>query len=96
VTRRPRYDSTTGSLRMKFYNNRVRQASSKNMVWYVDTRGDDVSEAEHLVAMQFGKCCRSDGSEAWSLDYRFPLSPVQAFACALSLFSWQGGGPGCV
>jgi len=91
-TRPPRYDRNTGSLRMKFLNNRVQMASSKNLIFCIDRASDhlgstDKNACEERVAMQFGKY----NDERFNLDYRFPLAPVQAFGLALSLFQWQAG-----
>mmetsp|Transcript_15165 Transcript_15165/g.24634 ORF Transcript_15165/g.24634 Transcript_15165/m.24634 type:complete len:437 (+) Transcript_15165:1033-2343(+) len=96
TSRRPRFDKNTGSLRMKFLNNRVRMASSKNLIFCLDKASDNLTTApvdaknssnEGRVALQFGKY----SDERFNLDYAFPLAPVQAFGIALSLFNWQGG-----
>ncbi|GBG32192.1 Tubby protein-like [Hondaea fermentalgiana] len=98
-TRVPRYDRNTGSLRMKFLNNRVRIASSKNLIFCLDRESDKLSPqpsassapekfaTEDRVVLQFGKY----NDERFNLDFRFPLAPVQAFGIALSLFNWQAG-----
>lgn len=36
--------------------------------------------------VQFGKV----RSGRFNLDFRYPVSPVQAFSMALSMFGWQG------
>ncbi|CAK9001737.1 Tubby protein-like, partial [Durusdinium trenchii] len=43
-TRTPRYDRNTGSLRMKFLNNRVRMASSKNLIFCLDKNSDLIDQ----------------------------------------------------
>jgi len=95
VSRKPRFDSATGSLRMKFLNNRVRQASSKNLIFCLDKNSAGPRGARpkpppaDAVVAQFGKV--DEGR--YSLDFRFPLAPIQAFALGLSLFRWQAGDP---
>lgn len=98
LTRKPRFDRNSGSLRMKFLNNRVKEASSKNLIFYIDKNShvdqlkQDAADGTKSVpvddaVLQFGKAC----DNRFNLDYRFPLAPVQAFAMSLSLFKWQAG-----
>ena len=85
-TRVPRYDINSGTLRMKFYNQRVRQSSSKNMIFTLPFEdGEGVLSDKEGAILQFGKL--SPGS--YSLDFSFPLAPVQALGICLSLFNWQ-------
>ena len=85
-TRVPRYDVSSGTLRMKFYNQRVRQSSSKNMIFTLPFEdGDAVLSDKEGAILQFGKL----GPGSYSLDFTFPLAPVQALGICLTLFNWQ-------
>jgi len=89
-TRKPRFDRNSGSLRMKFLNNRVRMASSKNLIFCMNTEepsnNSEDDDLNQVPVLQFGRF----SDERFNLDYGFPLSPLQAFAITLSLFQWQG------
>ena len=77
----PRYDHGSGSLKMRFYDDRVRVASSKNMVFNLKSDSD----SDRGCVLQFGKL----KDKTYCVDFSFPLAPVQAFAVGLSLFKWQ-------
>ncbi|RKO96009.1 hypothetical protein CAUPRSCDRAFT_8616, partial [Caulochytrium protostelioides] len=57
------------------FGGRVTQPSIKNFQLIEEAR-------EAYITMQFGRCAQ----DAFTLDVRWPLSPVQAFAIALSTF----------
>jgi len=80
ATQLPRFDAHSGSLKMRFYDDRIRAASSKNMI--LRRKGDEGSSG---CILQLGKADKFK----YCVDYAHPLAPVQAFAVALSLFRWQ-------
>ena len=77
-TRLPRWDSAMESLVLGFERNRVKASSSKNILMAL---GDN---PKHTV-LQFGKV----SSGRFTLDFRYPMSPIQAFAIAVSSFGWS-------
>eukprot|EP00924_Labyrinthula_sp_SR-Ha-C_P011217 augustus_masked-scaffold_48-processed-gene-0.48-mRNA-1 protein AED:1.00 eAED:1.00 QI:0/-1/0/0/-1/1/1/0/399 len=82
LSKKPRYDPATNSLRMKFENNRIQIPSSKNMIF---THINKDTNAE-ICLLQFGKC----NENRFSLDFKAPLSIIQGFGISLSLFQWRG------
>ena len=70
----PRWNETTQSHYLNF-GGRVTQPSIKNM--------QIVSELdENYIVMQFGRC----GTDVFTLDARWPITPIEAFGIALSTF----------
>lgn len=72
--RQPQWNQSTESYVLNF-NGRVSQASVKN---FQITKDDDIT---HTI-MQFGRV----KNDVFTLDYRYPLSAVQAMSIALSSF----------
>lgn len=72
--RQPMWNETTQSYVLNF-NGRVTQASVKN---FQITAANDPTE----TVMQFGRI----KNDIFTMDYRYPMSAVQAFAIALSSF----------
>ena len=68
----PVWNEDSGSYVLNF-NNRVTQASVKNFQLVPDIDSD-------YIVLQFGRV----GSDSFTLDYRYPLTAVHAFAIALS------------
>jgi tubby-related protein 1 len=73
----PTYDEESGLYTLTFYGNRVQQASHQNFQLVTSDQ-----DQENNVAMQFGRIDENN----FSLDYRYPLTIIQAFAIALSAF----------
>ncbi|CAF3791085.1 unnamed protein product [Rotaria sp. Silwood1] len=73
----PTYDEKSKTYTLNLYGNRVKLPSHKNfqLITSIDDHNDN-------VIMQFG---RIDDSN-FALDYRYPLTALQAFAIALSCF----------
>mmetsp|Transcript_9466 Transcript_9466/g.11430 ORF Transcript_9466/g.11430 Transcript_9466/m.11430 type:complete len:478 (-) Transcript_9466:353-1786(-) len=92
----PQWDPERNSLLMKFLRNRVNETSSKNYVYFnsQEVRGDvgtcnsnkwkNGSSNVYLpnAIVQFGKM----KTDVYSLDFRLPVAPLQAFAMALASF----------
>ena len=76
TNQKPSWNATLKSLVLKFHNTRVTVASPRNFVLHLDS--DDSR------AMQFG----NQGKDMYVLDFKAPLSPLQAFGACLSTFSW--------
>ncbi|KAJ3036289.1 Tubby- protein 3 [Rhizophlyctis rosea] len=70
----PRWNETTQSHCLNF-GGRVTQPSIKNFQLIGDV--DD-----SYIVLQFGRC----GSDYFTLDARFPITPIEAFAVALTTF----------
>nr|KAJ3421346.1 Tubby- protein 1 [Polyrhizophydium stewartii] len=70
----PRWNEATQSHCLNF-GGRVTQPSIKNMQLITD-------EDENYIVLQFGRC----GPDLFTLDVRWPMTPVEAFAIALSTF----------
>lgn len=72
-----------GAYSLKFARNRAKMSSSKNFLVFRDDilHDNQATSAEHAV-FQLGKM----GSKTFALDFCNPLSPLQAFAIALSAF----------
>ncbi|KAJ3066311.1 Tubby- protein 3 [Podochytrium sp. JEL0797] len=69
----PRWNETTQSHCLNF-GGRVTQPSIKNFQL--------VMEGSDAIILQFGRC----GPDVFSLDARWPLTPIEAFAIAISTF----------
>ncbi|OQR97970.1 hypothetical protein ACHHYP_09375 [Achlya hypogyna] len=78
VSKLPSWCSEVNSLIMKFHGGRIREASAKNFMLVLDDDDDK-------PVFQFGKYSKSK----FSLDFRFPLAPIQAFAIGLTSCSWS-------
>mmetsp|Transcript_70669 Transcript_70669/g.199535 ORF Transcript_70669/g.199535 Transcript_70669/m.199535 type:complete len:277 (+) Transcript_70669:74-904(+) len=76
VTKMPTWNDEVGSLVLDFKGRRV-QASAKN--FQLTQEGSE----KHLVCQH----CKI-APNTFSLDFRFPLSAVQAFAVSLTTLSW--------
>jgi hypothetical protein len=70
------------SLTLKFQGGRVLSASSKNFLLYEQSCTDRPS---NQALMQFGKVEKG----RYILDFRHPLSPVQALSIALAAFGYK-------
>lgn len=79
-TKMPRWDVHAESLVLGFERNRVLCSSSKNVIMTMPT-----SKRKHHAVLQFGK----SASGIFNLDFRYPMSPIQAFALAVSSFGWS-------
>merc|ERR1719253_2382541 len=80
-TRLPQWNAKLGSLALDF-RGRCKEASSRN----IQLCGVDVEKpSARDTVLIFGKM----GVGAFSLDFRGPLSPVQAFAAALTTTKWK-------
>lgn len=67
-----------GGLTMEFVGDRVAKTSSKNFLFQVVNDGAEV--------LQFGKL----GAGRYSLDFGYPITPMQAFGLFLCSFGWVG------
>lgn len=67
----PSWNERLGSLVLKFHNERIKEPSAKNFV---------VAEGDKVV-VQTGKLSLG----RFSIDFTYPVSPIQAFAIALSV-----------
>ena len=77
ISKLPTWNSKLGSLVLGFKNKRVKSASSKNFLLVN-------SDSSNRVIFQFGKA-----KNVYNLDYRKPLSPLQAFGIGLSQFLFK-------
>jgi hypothetical protein len=80
MTKLPVWNDEMGSLVLKFRNARVLEASSKNFILA------DKRDPERAI-FQLGK--HSQGR--FNLDFKHPISPLQAFGLALSAYCFVGG-----
>ena len=78
----PEWSEALQSLVLKFAGSRVHEASAKNFLMFLE---DEVGREAEEAVLQFGK----QGKAHFSLDFRYPLSVIQAFAVCLSVHSWQ-------
>lgn len=81
TTRRPKWNTRQKTLTMDFFG-RCRMASAKN--FQLEESGKSDGKAE-TVKLLFGKASESQ----FVLDFQQPLSPIQAFAAALSTMVWK-------
>lgn len=77
INKPPRWNEAVGAYVLNF-NGRVTMASVKNFQ-LVDP------EDQENVLLQFGRV----GKDVFNMDYRWPLSPLQAFAICLSSFDYK-------
>jgi len=75
----PKWNETIGAYVLNF-NKRVTEASVKNFQLVNSTDPD-------TVYLQFGKV----GKDAFNIDFRYPMSPFQAFAVCLTAFEYKLG-----
>lgn len=75
----PKWNDTIGAYVLNF-NKRVTEASVKNFQLVNSTDPD-------TVYLQFGKV----GKDAFNIDFRYPISPFQAFAICLTAFEYKLG-----
>mmetsp|Transcript_32085 Transcript_32085/g.101894 ORF Transcript_32085/g.101894 Transcript_32085/m.101894 type:complete len:198 (-) Transcript_32085:248-841(-) len=75
----PKWNDTIGAYVLNF-NKRVTEASVKNFQLISTTDPE-------TVYLQFGRV----GKEVFNLDFRYPVSPFQAFAMCLSSFDYKLG-----
>mmetsp|Transcript_51877 Transcript_51877/g.120665 ORF Transcript_51877/g.120665 Transcript_51877/m.120665 type:complete len:145 (+) Transcript_51877:2-436(+) len=73
----PKWNEQIGAFVLNF-NKRVTQASVKNFQL-------TTSEDPDTVYLQFGRV----GKDTFSMDFRYPFSPFQAFAICLSSFDYK-------
>ncbi|GMI63102.1 hypothetical protein ScalyP_jg1278 [Parmales sp. scaly parma] len=78
----PVWNADIGSLVLRFDRGRVQMASAKNFL--LCHEGDTGKEADDAI-LQFGKSQKS----CYALDYKHPLSPLQALGICLSTFAWE-------
>ena len=79
-TKLPEWNHAAESLVMQFAGRRVKVASSKNMLLHCK-----VGDEKPKQMLQFGKAC----SGKYHLDYKHPMSALQAFGICLTTFAWQ-------
>ena len=81
----PKWNPQLGCLSLHFGRKRVKASSSKNFLIYTDDvlRDRSRSDSAEAAVFQLGKL----GSRTFSLDFRYPFSPLQAFAVALTAFN---------
>lgn len=81
----PTWNDQLGCLSLGFAHKRVKKSSSKNFIVYTDDSLSDPDQADQseLSVLQLGKV----RSKEYALDFRYPLSPLQAFAVALTAFA---------
>jgi tubby-related protein 1 len=81
VNKKPRYDEARKAYVMKF-NHRVKRSSVKNFILVKKDESDKVPMVVIQDILLFGKC----NKQMFNLDISHPLSPMQAFAIALTSF----------
>jgi len=77
----PVWNPDVGSLVLRFDRGRVQRASAKN---FLLCESGSIDKAASEAVLQFGKTKRS----TYSLDYKYPMSPLQALGISLSTFAW--------
>ena len=86
MSKLPRWNEDVDSFCMSFHGHRIKCASSKNFVFSSNQLAPD--ETKEKSCLQFGK--QDDAGARFALDYRWPLSPVQAFGIFLTANNWVG------
>jgi hypothetical protein len=76
----PRWNLKYGTLVMDFQGTRVKLASSKNFLMYAPAH-----LGKKVPILQVGKAKK----RRYHMDFRAPLSPIQAFAISVSSFIWK-------
>jgi tubby-related protein 1 len=80
----PIWNPSMSSLVLKFDRGRVLKASAKNFLCCLEEDvKNDIDGTKGIL--QFGKTHQS----MYALDFRYPISPLQAFGIALSTFAWS-------
>jgi len=77
TNRPPKWNDQVGAYVLNF-NGRVTMASVKNFQLVSASEPD-------VVVLQFGRVSK----DVFTMDFRYPLSPLQAFAVALSSFDYK-------
>ena len=77
INKPPRWNEQVGAYVLNF-NGRVTMASVKNFQLVTPDDHD-------AVVLQFGRV----GKDLFTMDYQYPLSPLQAFAICLSSFDYK-------
>lgn len=80
-TRLPTWDGEVESLVLNFQGRRHVIPSPRNFILEA-TRPEDDNVS---IVLQHAK----SGNKSWSLDFTYPLSPVQAFAISMSSIRWD-------
>lgn len=98
--RLPVWNTRLKSLCLKFEGGRVLSSSKKNFLAKCCTAegANGKGGGKLLKSDLIGHTCIQFGKvrfRRFNLDYKSPVSPVQAFACALSMFRWLGGEDNC-
>eukprot|EP00941_MAST-03F_sp_MAST-3F-sp1_P006503 g6503.t1 len=96
VNRLPMWNRRLKSLCLRFEEGRVLESSKKNFLIACQTSeaAFGMGEGELIQDVLQGHTCIQFGkvrNKRYNLDYRCPISPVQAFSAALSMFRWLGG-----
>ena len=73
----PAWNAAVGAYVLNF-NGRVTEASVKNFQLV------DKEDIDHVI-LQFGKC----GKDKFTMDIKYPMSPLQAFGICLSSFDYK-------
>ena len=93
IAARRRYNAALGSLTMNFSGRRIRESSSKNFLMApLEPASASGAKRKTVVGtgatarpvLQFGKVKKGK----FILDYRGPLSPLQAFGTCISAWGW--------
>jgi len=79
TNRPPKWNEQVGAYVLNFAG-RVTMASVKN--FQLVTAGEGGNE---VVLLQFGRCAK----DIFTMDFRYPFSPLQAFAICLSSFDYK-------
>lgn len=74
-----------GHYGLKFARGRAKLSSSKNFLVYREDVLDQQEPIAEDAVFQLGKM----GKQTFALDFRHPLSPIQAFAIALAAFDFK-------
>ncbi|KAJ1455645.1 tubby C-terminal-like domain-containing protein [Pelagophyceae sp. CCMP2097] len=80
----PHWNSHLGCLSLSFGRKRVKCSSTKNfLIFNAEKLVDGQAESAEDAVFQLGKA----GPKTFALDFKHPLSPLQALAIALTAFS---------
>lgn len=86
----PEWNEELQSLVLRFNKGRVLAPSAKNFLMCMQQPGPaqyglPVDNSHKEGVLQFGKTRK----KRYALDFRHPVSPLQAFGVCLSLFNWN-------
>ena len=81
INKPPRWNEQVNAYVLNF-NGRVTMASVKNFQLVAP---DD----EETVLLQFGRVTKDTSKDEYTMDFQWPLSPLQAFAITLSSFDYK-------